>query len=262
MARPASELLNNPFLRVLLMSAAKVGKSTVAITTAPAPVRVILCEDDSALLPAKRITDKFSVSDARKLGKGAFDEMRNVLLEAKNDAKAGKIKTVVVDPFSEFAHHLLEESFEMNKTGGGADNGMVAYGEYGRRLDHALDYMFTIPCHLIVISHYASESPEISGQIKKQGDGIVPLIPGKMRNRMGGKFADILWMDIDPKDSDKRVFVTGPRGAWGPGCRHMHGAHVLPADFGELIKTFAAQDKPKPPTRPAAPLKPIAGGRR
>jgi hypothetical protein len=243
MARPASELSNNPFLRVLLMSPAKVGKTFVSVTTSPAPVRVILCEDDSALRPVLRITDKFSVSEARKLGKGAFVEMQNVLLEAKNDAKDGKVKTVIVDPFSEFAHHLLEESFEVNKTGSGADNGMVAYGEYARRLDHIIDYMFTIPCHLIVISHYATESPEMTGQIKKQGEGIVPLIPGKMRNRMGGKFGDILWMDIDPKDNNKRVFVTGPRGAWGPGCRHAHGAQIIPADFGELIKLFAAENK-------------------
>lgn len=231
------------------MGPAKLGKSTIAITTSPAPVRVILCEDDSALRPALRITDKFSVSEARKLAKGAFVEMQNVLLEAKNDAKDGKIKTVVIDPFSEFAHHLLEESFEMNKTGSGADNGMVAYGEYARRLDHIIDYALTIPCHLIVISHYATESPEMTGQIKKQGEGIVPLIPGKMRNRMGGKFGDILWLDIDPKDKSKRVFVTGPQGAWGPGCRHAHGAQIISADFGELLKLFAAESK-KPPTRP------------
>lgn len=263
MARPASELSKNPLMRVLLIGPWKLGKTTVAITTSPAPVRVVLCEDDSALYPAMQVTDKFTVSTARTLAKGAFAEMQNVLLEAKNDAKAGKIKTLVVDPFSEFAHHLLEEAFVNNKTGSGSEDGRTAYGELGRRLDHVLDFMLSIPCHLIVICHHAQVSGEMDGQVKKSGEGVVPLIPGGMRTRIGGKFSDVLWFDIDPKDHGKRVFVTGPRGAYGPGCRHVHGTRTLPADFTAFLKTPFREPEVKTQTQVARPpLKPITGGRR
>lgn len=250
-------------MRVLLIGPWKLGKTSTAITTSPAPVRVILCEDDSALYPAMQVTDKFTVSTARTLAKGAFSEMQNVLLEAKNDAKAGKIKTLVVDPFSEFAHHLLEEAFANNMTGAGKEDGRTAYQELGRRLDHILDFMLSIPCHLIVVSHFAQASAEIDGQVKKSGEGVVPLIPGGMRTRIGGKFADVLWFDIDPTNKDKRVFISGPRGAYGPGCRHVHGSRVLPADFTAFLKTPFHEPVAKPqPQAARPPLKPITGGRR
>lgn len=269
MARPASELSINPFLRELLLGPPKLGKTSTAVATSPAPVRVILCEDDSALEPALRMTNNFSISNARTPAKGAFKEMLDVLLEAKNDAKAGKIKTLVVDPFSDFAHHVMEESLENSKTSSGSDDGRKAFFEIGRRIDHVLDFMLSIPCHVIVVSHYTEQSAEIDGQMKKSGIGVVPLIPGQMRTRMAGKFRNVLWFDIDPKDPTKRVIVTGPRGAYGPGCRSLTGTHLLPADFTALIKTFAdnapkttAVKAPPPSIAQRPPLRPVNGGKR
>lgn len=270
MARPASELSINPFLRELLLGPAKLGKTSTAVATSPPPVRVILCEDDSALEPALRMTKNFTISNARTPGKGAFKEMMDVLLEAKNDAKAGKIKTLVVDPFSDFAHHVMEESLLNTQTSSGNDDGRKAFFEIGRRIDHALDFILSIPCHVIVVSHYTQQSAEIDGQLKKSGEGVVPMIPGQMRNRMAGKFRNVLWFDVDPKNPNERVIVTGPRGAFGPGCRSLTGTHLLPADFTALIKTFA-ENAPKtslaprtaPPTTTARPpLRPVNGGRR
>lgn len=269
MAQPATALDHDSHLRVLLMGAAKSGKTTCAVATAPSPVRVIMCEDKSALRGARRETTSFDWELLPTEGK-IFRTMQDFLLAAKNDAKAGKIKTLVVDPLSTLARRLLEESFDNNKTIAGKDNGMVAYGEYNRRFDHLTDYMMTIPCHVIAVSHYSQVSAEIDGQIKKSGDGVVPLIPGASRTALAAKFVDVMWFDFDQTDREKRILVVGPQGVWGRGSRSMKGNHVLPADFGELIKTFAAQDKPKPTTsttrspttvsRP--PLKPVAGGRR
>lgn len=242
--KPESALDFDPHLRLLVLGPAKIGKTSSAICTSPGPVGVILCEDDSALRSARRMGGKFSWAVLRyetPNGQPAkvFQPMLDLLLEAKRDAKEGRLKTLIIDPISTFARKLLEEAFSNNKTQAGADNGMVAYNEYNRRFDHVTDFALSIPANLIVISHHSVQSGEMKGQMKKSGEGVVPLIPGASRNALAAKFVDVVWFDLDMEDREKRVIVTGPRGAWGPGCRSLHGTHVLPADFTELIDTFA-----------------------
>src|SRR5574341_8625 len=55
MALSARELEKDPFLRVLLLGPPKSGKTTCCIATSPPPVRVLLCEADSALTHAVRV---------------------------------------------------------------------------------------------------------------------------------------------------------------------------------------------------------------
>src|SRR5574341_1682389 len=182
MALSARELEKDPFLRVLLLGPPKSGKTTCCIATSPPPVRVLLCEADSALTHAVRVAgSNFSFERTKD-----WNTMTAAITEARKDAEAGKVKTVIVDPFSTFATILEEQCLKMTDNGKGPD-GRRASPEFNRRVRHLMDQLFRIPAHLIVITHYIDTgggevSPDGGGEpTPRTGEGIVPLLPGKAR---------------------------------------------------------------------------------
>lgn len=236
MAIPASELVKNPFLRLLILGVPKCGKTSVAILTSPKPVRVILCEDPSAVYYAASVKPDFDIVEVTS----GFNAMQAAISEAKKDIEAGKLKTLIVDPFSDFAEKLCNDCLDATDQGKGPD-GRRAYPEYSKRLFHILARLFTLKCHVICMSHYMNTGGEVSeNQVAKTGEGIIPLIPGSPREKLAGKFHDVIWMEIRQK---QRIFVTGPEGRWGPGCRNIDGTKILPADVSQLIKAFKNRGK-------------------
>jgi hypothetical protein len=177
--------------------------------------------------------------------------MMTAVTEARKDAEAGKVKTVIVDPFSTFATILEEQCLKLTDTGRGPD-GRRAYPEFNRRIRHLMDQLFRIPAHLVVVTHYIDTgggevAPDGGGEpTPRTGEGIVPLLPGKARALVAAAFPDVVWMDYT---KGERTLVTGPRGAWGPGCRSLADTQILPADVRDmkqkdvgikaLIKAFA-----------------------
>jgi hypothetical protein len=253
---PAKDLERDPWLRVLLMGGPKTGKTSMAVATSPPPVRVFLCEHDSALRYASHVSD-FDFERTRDL-----NQMLKALAEAKADIERKKLSTIIIDPLSTFATTLEEQCLKATDTGRGPD-GRRAYPEFNRRLRHLLDSLFRLPCHLIVITHYIDVGggevrPEGGGDPTPQtGEGIVPLLPGKARALVSAMFPDVVWMDYR---RGERVLVTGPTGAWGPGCRSLPETRILPADIhsGEkdvgiraLIK--AISEYPAPRAQQVAP---------
>jgi hypothetical protein len=235
-ALPANALEKSSYLRLLLMGQPKVGKTASVVSTAPGPVRVLLCEDDSALLFARELTDKFDFDRIK-----GWNSMQQALTEAKKDAADGKVKTVVVDPLSDFAYRLEEECLEMSNTSGKGPDGRRAYPEYNKRLRHVIERLFMMPCHVVVITHFIETGGEATeDQTSKTGEGIVPLLAGKARALVAAKFADVVWMEMR---KNERIFVTGPEGRWGPGCRNIDGTKILPADIGALLKAFKNRGK-------------------
>lgn len=274
---PASELEVEPFLRMLLMGPMKLGKSTHVVSTSPNPVRVLLCESDSALHGAKRITTDFEFERIRADDRGhIYDTMLSFVLAAKRDAKAGKIKTLVLDPLSVFARRLLLEMEQQFTTGNGNVDGRKAHPEFSKRMFHIIDLLLTIPCHVIVVTHYMDVGGDDNGDKPKTGPGIVPLMPNMAtRTELAGLFYDVVWFDIVPKFTaptkpgaappkpiehyNDRIFVTGPEGAWGVGCRSLKKNVVLPAHIGRFIERMEAMTATEeaPPPAPKN-LKPMA----
>lgn len=263
MPQPASALEHEPYARVLLMGPPKCGKTTAVVSTCPSPTRVLLCEGDSALRGAKRLTSSFDFE--RILG---WNSMSKALVEAKRDAQEKRIKSVLVDPLSDFADRLLVECFKLTETSQGKEDGRRAYPEYAKRLLHVIDALFQIPAHVFVICHYMEVGGGMDGDgegLAKTGEGIVPLLAGKARAMVAAKFSDVIWMDVRRgKDGPERVFVTSPQGAWGPGCRSLAGNAVLPADVGVLLKAFddASRTERQANNRQATPLRAASAARR
>jgi len=245
MAIPSSELDRDPLLRLLVMGGPKSGKTSCLVCTSPGPVRVFLCEDDSALKGARRgipvdgdrrRTNSF---DFERIG--GWDSMQKAITELKKDLKEGaKLKTLLIDPLGDFVYRLLDECFALTRTRDGNDDGRRAYPELAKRMRHLLDQLFRLPVNVIVVCHYTDTGGQaIEGQLERSGQGIVPNLPGQVRATVAAKFVDVIWFEIRNK---RRIFVTGPEGAWGPGCRSMEGTVTLDADVAELIKLFESAD--------------------
>lgn len=238
----SAKLEADPYHRVLLLGPAKIGKTACCVATSPGPVCVLLCEESSALRGARRLSPKHF--DYELIS--SDEKMWEAVKEARNGAKAGKYKTIVVDPISYFAAHI--EKILRDST----DNDARRWSpEYNNRLDHLIEQLFRIPAHVIVVSHYMETGGMIEGQLEKTGDGIMPLLAGKARVLIPAKFPDVVWMDyLSPKKDAKqawdgppyngRVLVTGPKGVWGPGCRSTHGTQTIPADIKKLFALFDA----------------------
>jgi AAA domain len=253
---PLSSLAMERKLRVLLLGVPQLGKTTTAVCTSPRPVRVILCEMDNALdEPVRQGASSYTDVERCLSNDRPYEQMTTALVQAKEDAKAGKIKTLVIDPLSDFADRLLAQSHRLNLTQNGEEDGRRAYPHYTKRLIHCLELAFTIPAHIIVVGHYEDDSSELGG--KKVGEGIVPLLPGKARKTVGRKFNDILWFDLDKDDPSKRVFITRPLGAWGPGCRSLSSQYAMVgADFNAYIALTEKSGKPQGGVKNGAAARP------
>lgn len=244
-------------LRILLLGQPKAGKSSAVISTSPGPVRVLLCEDISALREAKRRSPKGHF-DVELIG--GWNSMQKAISEAKEDAAAGTIKTLVIDPLSDFADRVLLEMLEKTKTSNGQEDGRKAYPETTKRLKHLTEQLFALPCHVVVICHHMVTGGDGEG-LEKTGQGIVPLLPGASRAIIAARFSDVIWFDLRVVEGkEERSLVTGPQGAWGPGCRSLKTTEVLPPDINLLIKRFNEQLQDdtrgsKPAAKPA--LRPV-----
>lgn len=233
MPQAASALEREPYLRVLLMGAAKCGKSTCTISTLAAAFGhgyVLCCGDKSGMMPASRRTKKFDYDVIRD-----ENAMEAALKEAKRGVKEGAYKWIFVDDFSLYATwlegELRDASARQNKSG--EPDGRRYWPEYKSRLLNLPRRLFDTKAHVVFATHFIEQSQEIDGQRAKSGTGIVPMIGGSAREELPALFQDVLFIE---KKNDRRVFMVNPMGVWGPGCRSTDETREIEADFGAFFK--------------------------
>jgi AAA domain-containing protein len=217
MAKSPDDIKGAQFCRMLLLGEPKSGKTTMAVGTTPGPVRVILCESDHALIPAKRVTRNFTYDVVTD-----HDSMTSAILSAKRAVKAGEVESVVLDPLSTYGVNLLDIAMEAHK-----QDGRRAYPMVERQVCQIIDQLLAIPAHVIVISHFiAKEGDEAS----KVGEGMLPLLPGqKLQKLVPSKFNDVVWFHHDAKRGT-RVLKINPKGVFGPSGRSFREARELEGD--------------------------------
>jgi AAA domain len=240
MPQPASSIEREPHMRVLLMGAAKCGKSTSTITSLvklAGQGYVMCCGDKSGMSPAARRTSKFQFDVVRD-----ENEMEAGIKEARRGTKEGEYKWIFVDDFSLYASFLegalRDASAKLNKSG--EPDGRRYWPEYKTRLLNVPRRLFELKAHVIFATHFIEQSQEIDGQRAKSGVGIVPMIGGSAREELPALFQDVVFME---KEKDRRVFKLNPEGVWGPGCRSTDETKIIDADFGEFLKAAREADK-------------------
>jgi AAA domain len=225
-------------LRLLVMGAPKSGKTVTCVGTCPQPSYVINCDQGKALNhvkihypKARFVRDPYPVHD--------IDAMERALYSARKMAKAGEIRTVVLDTLSGFSKKLILELEEASKNGAGESNGLKYYPAYTRYIIQLCSRICEIPCHVIVNTHWIDLTKENGDGVEKVGEGKVPLLETEKASKsVGGEFSDIVMLER-PKNVGRR-FVLGRDGAqWGPGGRNLKdGASPVRANIITLMRTM------------------------
>ena len=235
MPQPASALGKFNYLRLLVLGFPKSGKTTCCVTTAPGSdpadkgrVYVINCDQKDSLKPAQRRNERFLwdyVEDP--------EDMDKCLYEARKGVKAGEIETVILDTISGYFPILLDDCMEQSKGRSNLPDPRKAWPESNKRILALLKQLFSLRCHVIVISHYEDKKSDEEQKTKRQ---IIPLISGKAATSIPAQFQDIVFFELY---GSKRVFTTSIEGTLGPGCRSLDGYHTVKADVRLLIRSFS-----------------------
>jgi hypothetical protein len=217
------------------MGAPKVGKTTATVVSLAERFGngyVLECGDKSGLAPAMRRTKKFHFDLIRD-----ENEMETAIKEARKGVKEGRYKWIVMDDYSLFGTWLegaLRDASAAQNKSGEAD-GRRYWPQYKTTILNIVGRLLSCDAHVVFVSHFIEQSPEIDGQRAKSGRGILPMFGGSVREELPARFVDVIFMD---KEKDKRVFKVNPEGVWGPGCRSVDGTQDIPADFGEFWKVM------------------------
>jgi len=231
MPRPSSEVEATAFLNLLVLGTAKAGKTCTVISTAPGPVYVINSDSPTSLRPVLEFTDDFEFDLC--LGDNLRD-IEKCIHSAREGVKAGKYKTVVWDTITKYCRRAEQifEAADAAANRSGEANGMKYIPKFQRHIHNVLDRLFTIPCHVIVNSHWINdEGRQIEGQAPKKGEGIVPMLPGKLRLSIPGEFEDVIFLE---NKRGKREFITSDSGVFGSGGRNLPNVEVFPGDISAL----------------------------
>lgn len=201
---------------ILIVGRPKVGKSTCLATTAPAPF-FLNCDGKAALVGAAAEGGKYMAKDVTNL-----QTWKEGIDLAEKLVKAGDAQSVVVDSVS-LLYDTLVESLEAGR------DGYELWGEVLKVGIRGIKRLAKLDAHLFLVAHLNKDGPE----------GIVPMIPGKSREKIGGLVND--WVLFDYQHGRKpheRLFLVGPQEGWNASGRNARRSceveATVPALFAEL----------------------------
>ena len=251
----ASDLPSSDHLKMLVLGAPRIGKTRL-LATAPKPIYVICSDDESKLDSAARVSKDFEYDPVNSTdGPRLLGQMESALKTAASGVAAGKYKTVVWDTLSSFADYLIAAELAASVKNG-AENPMTAYPSFARRVHNYVGRILSLKAHVVVMCHHYRESKALDGQLAKEGEGIVPGIPGKERVKLGGMFRDVVYLEKKGATEDRQL-VCSIKGVWGPGSNTLPGRESVPADLTEFLRlgATATAAPTKTVTKPSPPKK-------
>ena len=257
MPKSAAQLELDPFLSLLVISPSGGGKTRLT-ATAPKPIYVF-CSDDPTKLDSATALDRTFVYDEINHSDGSklLAQFESAIAEARRGIEAGKYKTVVWDTITMFSATLLNAELDATDKGNGPD-GRQAYQTYGRRMINCVSRFLSLKCHRVVMAHYQEQSKPIDGQLKKEGEGILPGIAGTIRQTIPGMFHDVVYLK-KRLESEERDLCLSLAGVYGPRFVGLPGVEKVPADLSALVSRVAAKREGKPvaAAKVAAPTKAV-----
>jgi hypothetical protein len=206
------------FARVLVMGAAKIGKTTCIAKTAPKPL-IINCDGLGATAGAANQGAEFLTVDVNS--RASWIKARAT---ARKLIDAGLVQTVIVDSISLLADNLLDE---IKKTLEGYD----VWTELDQHLSVGVKAVLALPAHVFIVSHM---TPDYDGAA-----GVLPAVPGRSRWRLPGIVTDWVLLDVEPgRKPHERMFLCGPQKNWTYSGRNIRRSCAIeatvPALFAEL----------------------------
>lgn len=247
MPKAASEMAPHDYLRLIVMGYPKCGKTYTTLETCEKPAYVINCDDESSLRPALRVTSDFVYDEVFGTSDALLGSMDAAISHARQGAREGKYKTIILDTLSSYARNLKAVLDKKYDSGKGTD-GRKMWPAYESNLFSVVQKLKNIPAHVIILTHYAKVGGEEGAEVKDgaQITGIVPAISGKAQQSVAGLFQDIVFFEKRVLGGkEQRFFVTSMAGVYGPGCRNLPGVSEVPANISELQKLIVDRSSKK-----------------
>jgi hypothetical protein len=245
MPRAASEVEMTSHMKLLVLGAPKVGKTTTILKSAVGTTYVINSDDKHSLRPALDFTDEFEWDLV--LGDNLRD-IEKCLKTAADGVKAGKYQTILWDTITKYCWRAEEIFASASENASGEPDGRRYHPKFRKHVINVIERLLDIPAHVIVTSHWADVGGAlIDNQLEKEGEGIVPMLPGQLRTHVPAAFQDVVFLVKGP--TGKREFLTSAGGVWGPGSRTLPGVERVPADISQLWEKMQQHNQPKEPVK-------------
>jgi hypothetical protein len=211
----SKQIEDEAYARILLVGAAKIGKTTCLLQTAPRPLIINADGKGATQYAAKSGADYLEIP-ARNVAE--WDKARAV---ARQLVAAGEIDTIIVDSYSLLSEKLIEDLLETT-----ADK-RQAFGKLRELLVGGYNKLAMLEAHLFVVAHLQPAWEGIAG--------VLPLVQGSAKDVLPAMVADWVLFDYEPKRDPQRGFVVGPQGEWTASGRHIKRSCIVPPDAKALL---------------------------
>jgi hypothetical protein len=200
---------------MLVLGHPKTGKTTCLAKSAPKPL-IINCDGPSATKGAMKEGAKFLAIDAYT--RASWKKAQDVTTEL---VKSGEVESIIVDSLSLLYDNLLDE-IGISLDGFDKWNELHSVGMGGIKRLAKLD------AHLFLVAHF---EPGEDGTA-----GILPIIPGQDKKKIGALVNDWVILDCDPnRKPHPRMWALGQQANWGRNIRRSCMVEAtVPALFAEM----------------------------
>lgn len=213
----AADVADNEFARVLVMGAAKSGKTTSLVATADRPL-VLNADGRSATKGARRLAPTLDLveSDPIRTERQWLAAVRS----AKALVAAGR-RTIFVDTLTNLAENLVEDI-------SGKLQGYDLWAAFNDAIMGGIRSLADLDAHLVLIAHIDPTVDEIQG--------VMPLIPGKAKIKIPALVDDYVMFDFLPeRKPHPRMMHLGWQTKWGRNVtRSCSVEPTMPALLQEL----------------------------
>jgi hypothetical protein len=225
---------------ICLMGLPGSGKTYTTLMTSPNPIAALF---ENAITDERIIKKNIPTLDFYKpeWTENVYKQKSPILAFnefLKSDAKKLTInQTLLISSLSSYDDVLKEYLWSKVKTTTSGEKDVFAY--YGDMLDWYTDLLSTIgklSCHVVLEAH-------IDKNFNKDGAviGILPMVEGKTRLKMGRHFTDIVMQVTKEKKVGEKVttdylWQVKSDSLFTAKCRKNIDTLYIPADFNELLK--------------------------
>lgn len=204
--------------RVLVVGKPKAGK-TCALMTAPSPLLINCDSKNAAKGAAVHVKNPFSVVNV-----STISTWEKALDTAVKGVNAGIFKSVVVDTVTLLCDNVIDNL----KVKG--FKGYDLWNELDSIVRGGIKKLNGLNAHLFVSAHMVASH---------EGDeGILPMIPGQMREKIPALLDDYVMLVADPSKKPERQFLLGPQEKWTGSGRNVRRTCVIEATVPALLEEF------------------------
>lgn len=206
------------YLKMLVNGAFGSGKTYFAMTFPKyayamiEPNGILTAHTNPELMENMEYTESFVPGEDEDIGE-TFKRFHEFLKKVKQDAKDGKIETLILDNLTHFSHNrwLWIDKYEKSLGRSGKPDVLSMFGSLSRYMYKTiLTEIVALPCHVVITVHELDEEEEQAmkdGSSKRVKTGrIISNTLGGFRNDAGGLVNAVLYLEAYRNSAGQRKY--------------------------------------------------------